>query len=813
MPAPIAAANTAVPDIVLGDNALNGPAARSIYGVSGAGIKVGILSDSYNVNGGAATAIAEGLLPANGVTVLKEGPTGSTDEGQAIAELIHQTAPGAQLYFYTAYNSEQDFANGIQALTNAGCQVIIDDIAWDDEPFFQLAGPIDTAAEQAVAAGVNYFSAAGNDGSNFFQGSFDPTSTTIVGVGTITANLFPGGVAFQTATIPAGENVTLGLQWPAPYTANNADALTVYAVAANGTVTTSFQSGQEPAVLLNFPTASSAQSYQIYVAQTPGTAAPGEFKYVLEGGGTLSGAGVGVGSGSIYGHDLVPGVNAVGAINVANTPSEGGIPAPESYTSTGPGQLLLAPNGTPLAQPQTLNTPAFLAPDGASTSVFAPFLGTSAAAAEAAAVGALMLQADPSLHNADLSTLLTDSAIPAGAASVAGAGLIQANLAVGFAATRDIVGSPQATIRGIGQACTVTGGASTQEIIAGSAPSLLQSEGSTTLLAGAGADTVNLAGASALLFGSTGSLLVGYMDGTDTLVAGAGSMTVRGGSGGGFEYGSAAGDNALTAGNAPTWLVQGGAGDTLAAAGGGNDTLFSAGSGAATLLGGGTAGNVFVAIGSGADLIMAGAGTNVVALGAGADTVVGGTGSLVLLAGSGAQVVFGGSQGGNYLAAGSGAATLVGGGTADTLTGAGAGDVLVAASTGNNTLIAGQGVEILIGGNGATNDFVAGAADALIAPEAASAVVQLGSGQSTVLAGSGSDVLDLVNGTGGGTDFVVGFNPAQDMLRLAGYGADATAAIAGQNDTGGNSWLSLSDGTVIAFVGLSHLSAANVVSA
>lgn len=799
----------------LADQALTGPAARSTYGVTGAGIKIGILSDSYDVNGGAAAAISQGLLPANGVTVLKEGPPGSTDEGQALAELIHATAPGAQLYFYSAYYSEQDFANGIQALAAAGCQVIVDDIAYVDEPFFQLAGPVDTAAEKVVAEGVNYFSAAGNEGNNYFQGTFTPVLTPIPTVGNVYAEQFPGGSSYQTADIPGGENVTLSLQWDAPYAAANPPTLTVDAVATNGSgVTTSFQIGQEPVALLNFPVLNTNQTYQIYVIQTGGTPAPGVFKYVLEGGGTLSGQGVGVGSGSIIGHDLVPGLNAVGAIDVSNTPAEGGTLTPEPYTSTGPGELLLSANGTPLAQPQTLDAPAFLAPDGAATSVFDPFYGTSAAAAEAAAVAALMLQADPSLTNGDVSTLLDDSALPAGPASVAGAGLIQADAAVGYAKTREILGSPQTTIRGISLPCTIASGAGSHELIAGSGPALLSSEGSDTVVAGAGADTVDLTGPAALLFGGTGTLLVRAVNGADTVVGGPGSVTVAGGSGGGFEFGGTAGDNRLTAGSAPTWLVTGGAGDTLVGAGGGNDTFFTAGSGAATLLGGSaTAGNVFVISGTGSDLILPGVGTNLVYLGAGADTVVGGSGRLILQGGSGAPLVFGGTAGNNLLAAGSGAATLVGGGSGDTITGDGAGDVLVAAASGNDTLVGGKGQESLIGGAAGVDIFEAGAANAVIAPEAATAVVALGSGQSTVLAGSGSELMNIVAGSVRGDNFIYGFNPSHDMVRLAGYGAAATAAVAGQYDTGGNSWVTLSNGTVIAFVGLSHLSTANVVVA
>jgi Ca2+-binding RTX toxin-like protein len=799
----------------LADAALGGPAARSTYGVSGAGIKIGIMSDSYDVNGGAAAAIQDGLLPPAGVTVLEEGPRGSSDEGQAMAELIHATAPAAQLYFYTAFNSEQDFANGMQALAAAGCQIIVDDIAWVDEPFFQLAGPVDTGAAAVVAKGVSYFSAAGNEGNNDFQGAFSPATTDIPGIGSATAEQFPGGSFFQTATIPAGEQVTLSLQWDAPYDAANPATLTVDAIGPGGSVTTSFQPGQEPAALLNFPTLSSNAAYSIYVTQTPGTTAPSLFKYVLEGGGTLTGQGVGVGSGSIIGHDLVPGVNAVGAVAVNDTPAEGGTPTPEPYSSTGPGEFLFSPNGAALSQPQTLDAPAFLAPDGAATSVINPFYGTSAAAAEAAAVAALVLQADPSLTNGDVSRLLADSAIPAGPASAAGAGLIQAAPAVRYAETRQISGSTQPTVLGISQACTLTGGTGTQELVAGTAPTLLDAPGTDTVVAGAGADTVALTGAAALLFGGGGTLLVDALAGQDTVVGGSGSLTVTGGSGGGFIYGSAAGDNRLTAGSAPTWLVQGGAADTLVAAGGGNDTLFAAGSGAATLIGGGSAGDVFADAATGSDLILPGGGTSPIFLGAGAATVAPGTGRVLLQGGAGAVEAFGGTAGGNVLTAGGGAATLVGGGAGDRLTGDGAGDLLIAAGGGNDTLIGGSGQESLVGTGGTGADiFLPGAADAVIAPQAAPAVIEPGSGQTTVAAGTGAELLDFVAGTAGGRVFVVGFDPARDMLQLDGYGSAAgAAAVAAQQEIGGSAWLTLPDGTTVAFVGLAHLGAANVVTA
>ena len=93
--------------------------------VNGAGIKVGVLSDSFNDLGGAAADEADGALPpAADIDVIKDLASGGTDEGRAMMQIIHDIAPGANLAFYTAFDSEQDFANGILALAAAGCKVI-----------------------------------------------------------------------------------------------------------------------------------------------------------------------------------------------------------------------------------------------------------------------------------------------------------------------------------------------------------------------------------------------------------------------------------------------------------------------------------------------------------------------------------------------------------------------------------------------------------------------------------------------------------------------------------------------------------------
>ena len=76
-------------------------------------------------------------------------------------QVVHDVAPGAKLAFYTAANTEADFATGIQALATAGAQVIADDVSYFDEPFFQ-DGLVAQAVNTVNAAGVSYFSAAGS---------------------------------------------------------------------------------------------------------------------------------------------------------------------------------------------------------------------------------------------------------------------------------------------------------------------------------------------------------------------------------------------------------------------------------------------------------------------------------------------------------------------------------------------------------------------------------------------------------------------------------------------------------------------------
>jgi subtilisin family serine protease len=158
--------------------------------VDGAGITIGVLSDSFACNPpaflpGAPTSstdqdVSNDELPS-GITILKEGECADgTDEGRAMGQLIHDVAPGASISFHTAFESELDFAEGIQRLENAGADVIVDDVRYFNEPFFSdgmIAQAVDIVADGGN--GVPYFSSAGNYARQSYDSAYRPVDFAV----------------------------------------------------------------------------------------------------------------------------------------------------------------------------------------------------------------------------------------------------------------------------------------------------------------------------------------------------------------------------------------------------------------------------------------------------------------------------------------------------------------------------------------------------------------------------------------------------------------------------------------------------------
>ena len=149
-----------------GQDALSLKATRStapiwcgaLTGLSGKGVKVGVISD-----GAAAwsTARATGDLPSS--IEINPNLPGDGHEGTALLEIVHDLAPEAELAFSGAGPARGSFTSlgmvkailwlANDAFSGEGADVIVDDLAFFKEPYFE-DGMVARAAADAVAGGA-----------------------------------------------------------------------------------------------------------------------------------------------------------------------------------------------------------------------------------------------------------------------------------------------------------------------------------------------------------------------------------------------------------------------------------------------------------------------------------------------------------------------------------------------------------------------------------------------------------------------------------------------------------------------------------
>ncbi|GAB4398894.1 MAG: hypothetical protein OHK0053_18300 [Microscillaceae bacterium] len=426
------------------DIAMRADRARAIGNVDGTGIKIGILSDSYDVLGGESAGIASGDLPTEGVNILQEGPAGTSDEGRAMAELIHDLAPGADLYFATAFGGELTFANNIQALADAGCKVIVDDIGYFTEPFFQDGIIAQAVDEVTQNQGVTYFSAAGNLSNQAYESTSNITFSTIfTPFGFLDAYDFGQGACnyLQSYTLAPGQRLVLSLQWDDPFfTLNGTDTnLDILLLDSQFGILTgaidnniAIQRLVEVTGFVNETTITQTVFVLIFKSAGPN---PGRIKMVN------FGSNVRPNQFDTFSPTMNPHGGAKGGIALGAAPYFNQR-VPESFTSQGPHTVLFSPNGTPLGAPEVRLKPDLTAIDNTNTTFFGVnlgedafpnFAGTSAAAPHAAAVAALILQKNPTFTRDQVYAALTNTAIDLftpGFDNITGFGLIDAYQAV-----------------------------------------------------------------------------------------------------------------------------------------------------------------------------------------------------------------------------------------------------------------------------------------------------------------------------------------------------------------------------------------------
>lgn len=185
--------------------ALTGAADTHALGVTGSGIKIGVIDLGF---AGVATAQASGDLPGSLTLIDYTGSgTGGTDHGTQVVEIAHEMAPGAALHL-AKVNSEVGLANAVDAMQAAGVDVIVHSVGWFGAAFYDGSGPLCDIADSAQQAGIVWVNAMGNSRLKHYLGTFTDTNGDL-------AHEFASGQNYNTLTLTAGVNVTLVLNWDA----------------------------------------------------------------------------------------------------------------------------------------------------------------------------------------------------------------------------------------------------------------------------------------------------------------------------------------------------------------------------------------------------------------------------------------------------------------------------------------------------------------------------------------------------------------------------------------------------------------------
>jgi hypothetical protein len=386
-------------------------------GITGQGITIGLLSDSFNGNSFSPTAyddVNTGDLPNTGVPdgrpglkFLSDGGDdidGFTDEGRAMAQIAYDVAPGANLCFATAVLGPASFAGNIRRLRrDSGCfaDVMVDDITFADAPWFsdgEIAQAINDVVTSTTLAGkqVAYFSSAGNNGGAGYAATLNfvanatarSTSGLPVNLATIPSSIDTTG-GFHNFNPTAGaapaiaqaitfnnvdpvNGLEIIMQWDDPFDLSPVGITTqlnLLVFDSTGNFVTAFNDNSfsiDEALQDNFITASG--SYYFVIARTgPGSHLATQVRYLAFTGNnasTLSGDYISLNQPTILEHNGAQNAISVGAYLYDNQLfANQYTPELENYYSAGPVIQAFDSSGNRLATPLILQKPDVSAPD------------------------------------------------------------------------------------------------------------------------------------------------------------------------------------------------------------------------------------------------------------------------------------------------------------------------------------------------------------------------------------------------------------------------------------------------------------------
>lgn len=367
------------------------------YGINGTGVKIGVISDGVKD----IVAVGNELPP---VTV-HPYHMGTGNEGTAMLEIVHDLAPGAQLYF-SAPTTSLDMVSSITYLTGQGCNIIVDDLSFFNENYFSDS-TVANAAANAVSQGVTYISAAGNYSDHaHYEGQYQASQSAYIG-GTL--HKFGASADHVELNIAPGTNFRAFLEWSdQPGASGNNYDMYLFDGDSFSQLDASLnvQNGNDqPFEMVDWTNNTNKTVHAQIWINKKSAAASRELELFTLGNSTMNFQTVGD---AIFGQQAAPGVIAVAAAGAGSPNSV------EPFSSRGDTTIYTNFSTQTKTTRQTLDGTAI---DGVQTMIgqlniwpHNPFYGTSAAAPHAAAIAALIKQANFTLTPDQIAQVMANTA-------------------------------------------------------------------------------------------------------------------------------------------------------------------------------------------------------------------------------------------------------------------------------------------------------------------------------------------------------------------------------------------------------------------
>jgi len=373
---------------------LTGASLYQASGYSGQNVNVAIIDLGF---ARLSEAIAGGVLPPTVIKIDCTGtdcsPTGfpseDEDHGTAVAEIVHDMAPAAQLYLIKVDDS-LDLLNAKDYCIANGIRVINHSVGWFNSNFYDGTCWFDNAvctANHAYKNGILWANSAGNHARNHYGATFSDSDGDRLHNVTASNN-------FISLYAYAGDPIIATLTWDAwPGTAQDYDLLLFDSSMNLVASSTNVQNGTQPPEEEIYYVAPASGTYYLAVRNSSATT---NLRFSI----------------FTFYHDLDPYVASSSLLSPADATGVMAVAA-VNYTKwlTGPQESFSSQGPTTDGRMK----PEISGPDGVSSLTYGSFLGTSASSPHVAGAAALILSNNPTFTVAEVWNTLTSSAIDLGA--------------------------------------------------------------------------------------------------------------------------------------------------------------------------------------------------------------------------------------------------------------------------------------------------------------------------------------------------------------------------------------------------------------